>query len=92
MQRSTTVNTQDLCGFLKLLLTGLNIIQVFVAVAVVFILVAATGRPVSLPLFGLAAAPSPAGTLLAESLGTILAFSLSRLSYSAFCFSAGSST
>ena len=66
MQRSTTVNAQDLCGFLKFLLVGLVIIHVFVIVGV-FVLVAAAGRPVSLPLLGLAAASSPAGTLLAVS-------------------------
>ena len=64
MQRSTAVNTQDLCGFLELLLTGLDILHVFVVV-VIFILVAAAGRSVSLPLLGLAAASSPAGALLA---------------------------
>ena len=71
MQRSTTVNAQDLCGFLKFLLIGLIIIHVFVVVFI-FILVAAAGRPVSLPLLGLAAAPSPAGTLLAGSSSTFL--------------------
>ena len=64
MQRSTVVNAQDLCGFLELLLTGLDIIHVFVVV-VIFILVAAAGRSVSLPLLGLAAASSSAGALLA---------------------------
>ena len=61
MQRSTTVNAQDLCGFLKFLLVGL-----------VLILVAAAGRSVSLPLLGLAAAPSPAGAFLAGSSCTFL--------------------
>ena len=56
MQRSTVVDAQDLCGFLELLLIGLVIIHVFVVV--VFILVVAAGRPVSLPLLGLAAASS----------------------------------
>ena len=60
MQRSTSVNAQDLCGFLELLLIGLVIIHIF-------ILVAAVGRSVSLPLFGLAAASSPAGAFLAGS-------------------------
>ena len=64
MHRSTTVNAQDLCGFLELLLTGLDIIHVLVVI-VIFILVAAAGRSVSLPLLGLAAASSPAGALLA---------------------------
>ena len=46
MQRGTTVNAQDLCGFLKFLLIGLIIIHVFVIV-VIFILVAVAGRSVS---------------------------------------------
>src|SRR3954462_2471497 len=71
MQRSTAVNAQDLCGFLELLLIGLVIIHVFIVV-VIFILVAATGRSVSLPLLGLAAASSPAGALRARSSGTSL--------------------
>ena len=75
MQRSTTVNAQDLCGFLKFLLVGLVIIHVFVVV-VIFILVAAAGRYVSLPLLGLAAASSLASALLAglptASLGSLL--------------------
>ena len=79
MQRSTAVNAQDLCGFLELLLTGLDIIHVFVVV-VIFILVAAAGRSVSLPLLGLAAASSPAGALLtgfsSASLGPLLVASL----------------
>ena len=79
MQRSTTVNAQDLCGLLELLLISLLIIHVFIVV-VVFILVAAAGRSVSLPLLGLAAAPSPAGTFLAgfssASLGPLLVASL----------------
>src|SRR3954468_24913320 len=75
MQRSTAVNAQDLCGFLKLLLTGLVIIHVFVIV-VIFILVAAAGRPVSLPLLGLAAASSPAGALRTGSSSTCLGFLL----------------
>ena len=66
MQRSTTVNAQDLCGFLELLLIGLVIIHIFIVV-VIFILVAAAGRSVSLPLLGLAAASSSAGTFLAGS-------------------------
>src|SRR3954471_21262781 len=74
MQRSTAVNTQDLCGFLKLLLTGLVIIHVFVVV--VFIFVAAAGRSVSLPLIGLAAASSPAGALRTGSSSTCLGFLL----------------
>ena len=79
MQRSSTVNAQDLCGFLKFLLVGLVIIHVFVIV-VIFILVTAAGRSVSLPLLGLAAVSSPAGALLAgfssASLGPILVASL----------------
>src|SRR3954470_8692577 len=75
MQRSTAVNAQDLCRFLELLLTGLDIIHVFVVV-VIFILVAAAGRSVSLPLLGLAAASSPAGALHAGSSSTSLGFLL----------------
>ena len=79
MQRSTAVNAQDLCGFLELLLTGLDIIHVFVFV-VIFILVAAAGRSVSLPLLGLAAASSPDGALLVRfssaTLGPLLVASL----------------
>ena len=71
MQGSTTVNAQDLCGFLKFLLIGLIIIHVFVIV-VIFILVAAAGRSVSLPLLGLAAASSSAGTFLAGSTSSFL--------------------
>ena len=74
MRRSTAVNAQDLCGFLELLLTGLDIIHVFVVV--VFILVAAAGRSVSLPLLGLAAASSSAGTFPAGSSSTSLGFLL----------------
>src|SRR3954469_9625245 len=75
MQRSTAVNAQDLCGFLELLLTGLDIIHVFVVV-VIFILVAVAGRSVSLPLVGLAAASSPAGALHAGSSSTSMGFLL----------------
>src|SRR3954463_1335706 len=75
MQRSTAINAQDLCGFLELLLTGLDIIHVFVVV-VIFILVAAAGRSVSFPLLGLAAASSPAGALHAGSPSTSLGFLL----------------
>ena len=79
MQRSTTVNAQDLCGFLELLLISLLIIHVFIIV-VIFILVAAARRSVSLPLLGLAAASSLAGALLARfssaSLGPLLVASL----------------
>ena len=71
MQRSTTVNAQDLCGFLELLLISLLIIHIFI-VAVIFILVAAARRSVSLPLLGLAAASSSAGTFLAGSPSTFL--------------------
>ena len=71
MQRSTTVNAQDLCGFLKFLLVGLVIIHVFVIV-VIFILVTTAGRSVSLPLLGLAAASSSTGTFLAGSSSTFL--------------------
>src|SRR6187401_2077616 len=81
MQRSTAVIAQDFCGFLELLLTVLDIIHVFVVV-VIFILVAAVGRSISLPLLGLAAASSPAveWPLLAgssiTSLGLLLVASL----------------
>src|SRR3954469_10328326 len=75
MQRSTAVNAQDLCGFLELLLTGLDIIHVFVVV-VIFILVAAAGGSVSLPLLGLAAASSPAEALRTGSSSTSLGFLL----------------
>ena len=71
MQRSTAVNAQDLCSFLELLLIGLLIIHIFI-VAVIFILVAAARRSVSLPLLGLAAASSSAGTFLAGSPNTFL--------------------
>ena len=71
MQRSTTVNAQDLCSFLELLLISLLIIHIFVFV-IIFILVAATGRSVSLPLLGLAAASSSAGTFLAGSTSSFL--------------------
>ena len=71
MQRSTTVNAQDLCGFLELLLISLLIIHVFIIV-VIFILVAAARRSVSLPLLGLAATSSSAGTFLAGSPSTFL--------------------
>ena len=71
MQRSTTVNAQDLCGFLELLLVSLLVIHVFIVV-VIFILAAAAGRSVSLPLLGLAAASSSAGTFLAGSPSTFL--------------------
>ena len=60
MQRSTTVNAQDLCGFLELLLISLLIIHIFI-VAVLFILVAAARRSVSLPLLGPGAASSSVG-------------------------------
>ena len=71
MQRSTTINAQDLCSFLELLLIGLLIIHIFIVV-VIFILVAAARRSVSLPLLGLAAASSSAGTFLAGSSSTFL--------------------
>ena len=67
MQRSTAVNAQDLCGFLELLLIGLVII---------FILVEAAGRSLSLPLLGLAAASSSSETFLAGSSSTFLGFLL----------------
>ena len=75
MQRSTTVNAQDLCGFLELLLISLLIIHVFIVV-VIFILVADVRRPISLPLLGLAAASSSAGTFLAGSTSSFLGFLL----------------
>ena len=71
MQRSTTVDAQDLYGFLELLLISLLVIHVFIVV-VIFILVAAAGRSVSLPLLGLAAASSSARTFLAGSPSTFL--------------------
>src|SRR4051812_18579546 len=69
MQRSTAVYAQDLCGFLKLLLTGLDIIDVFIFV-VVFVLVAAGGRSVCLSLLVLVAASSLAAALHAGSSAT----------------------
>src|SRR3954464_9568500 len=75
MQRSTAVNAQDLCGFLKLLLTGLDIIHVFVVI-VVFVLVAAAGRSVCFALLALAGASSLAGALRAGSPATSLGFLL----------------
>ena len=71
MQRGTTVNAQDLCGFLELLLISLLIIHVFIVV-VIFILVAAARRSVSLPLLGLTAASSSAGPFLAGSTSSFL--------------------
>ena len=71
MQRSTAINAQDLCGFLELLLIGLVVIHIFIVV-VIFILVPATGRSVSLPRLGLAAAYSSAGAFLAGSSSTFL--------------------
>ena len=91
MQRSTAVNAQDLCSFLKFLLIILIIIHVFIIV-VVFILVAAARRPVSLPLLGLAAASSPAGAFLVGSTSTFLGLLLVARSYSAFCCSTSCST
>ena len=70
MQRSTTVNAQDLCGFLELLLIGLIIFHIFVVI--IFFLVAAARRSVSLLLLGLTAASSSAGTFLAGSPSTFL--------------------
>src|SRR3954468_10032645 len=79
MQRSTAVNAQNFCGFLELLLAGLGIIHVFVVV-VIFILVAAAGRSVALPLLGVAATSPPAGALhtgsSSTSLGLLLVASL----------------
>src|SRR3954470_13975848 len=79
MQRSTTVNAQNFCGFLQLLLAGLGVIHVFVVV-VIFILVVAAGRSVALPLLGIAAASPPAGVLRtgssSTSLGLLLVASL----------------
>ena len=71
IQRSVAVNAQDLCGFLELLLIGLLIIHIFI-VAVIFILVAVARRSVSLPLLGLAAASSSAGTFLPGSTSSFL--------------------
>ena len=71
MQGSTTVNAQDLCGFLEFLLIGLVIIHIFIVV-VIFILVAAVRRSVTLPLLGLAAASSSAGTFLEGSTSSFL--------------------
>src|SRR3954469_3112179 len=79
MQRGTAVNTQNLCSFLKLLLTVLGLIHVFVVV-VVFVFVAASGRSICLPLLVLAAVFPLAGTLRAGSpaacLGSLLVASL----------------
>src|SRR3954465_3925557 len=77
MQRRTAANTQNLCGFLKLLLTGLGIIHVFFVV-VVFVLVAAAGRSVCLPLLVLAAPPSLAGAPCARILRHLLGLSPCR--------------
>src|SRR3954469_570723 len=75
MQRGTAVNTQNLCSFLKLLLTVLGLIHVFVVV-IVFVFVAASRRSICLPLLVLAAALPLAGTLCAGSpaacLGSLL--------------------
>src|SRR3954468_18833046 len=71
MQRSTAVNAQNFFGFLELLLAGLGVIHVFVIV-VIFVLVAATGRSVALPLLGVAAASPPAGALRTGSSSTSL--------------------
>ena len=59
VQRGTSVDTQNFCGLLELLLAVISVIHVLVIVFV-FILVAAPGRSVSLPLLGLAATSSPA--------------------------------
>src|SRR3954467_2918335 len=64
VQGSTAVHTQDLGGFLKLLLAGLGVFHV---VVVVVVFVAASGRPIRLPLLVLAAALPLAGTLRARS-------------------------
>src|SRR3954466_2487653 len=71
MQRSTAVNAQNFCGFLELLLAGLGVTHVFVVVAI-FILVAAAGRSVALPLLGVAAASPPASALHTRSSSTSL--------------------
>src|SRR3954463_8513081 len=92
MQRSTAVNAQNFCGFLELLLAGLGIIHVFVVV-VIFILVAAAGRSVALPLLGVAAASPPRPVrFVPDPPAPPWAFSLSRRSYSAFCSSTSCST
>src|SRR3954469_18102236 len=79
MQRSIAVNAQNFCSFLELLLAGLGVIHVFVVV-VIFILVAAAGRSVALPLLGVAAASPPACALRTGSssisLGLLLVASL----------------
>src|SRR3954467_2685076 len=64
VQGSTVVHTQDLGGFLKLLLAGLRVFHVVVIVAV---FVAASGRPLRFPLLVLAAALPLAGPLRARS-------------------------
>src|SRR3954470_5742935 len=63
VQGSTAVHTQDLGGFLKLLLAGLRVFHVVVVV----VFVATSGRPIRLPLLVLAAALPLAGTLRARS-------------------------
>src|SRR3990170_1102542 len=68
MQGSTTVNTQDFCSFLKLMLTGLIIIQIII---ICFVLVAAARGPVSLLLLGLAAAASSGSAFLAGPTSTV---------------------
>src|SRR3954462_8243730 len=71
MKGGPAAHTQDLSGFLKLLLAGLGVFHVFVVVFV-FALVAAPGRSVCLPLLVLAAALPRAGTLRAGSPATCL--------------------
>src|SRR3954462_11417244 len=71
MQGSTAIHTQDFGGFLELLLAGLGVFHVFIVV-VVFVLVAAPGRPIRLPLLVLAAALPLAGTLHAGSAAACL--------------------
>jgi hypothetical protein len=66
MQRGTTVNTQDLCGFLKFVLAGFFVVQI-----IIIILVAAARRPVLLLLLGLAAATPSGSALLAGPTSTV---------------------
>jgi hypothetical protein len=68
MQRGAPVNAHGLCGFLKLVLTGLVVFFIIIAYLV---FVTASVGPLLL-LLSLAVAASPATTLLARSLSTVL--------------------
>ena len=63
VQRGAAVDAQHLCRLLKLLVIGLIFLHLIIFV-LIFVLVAAAGRPISLPLLDLAAASSSAGTFL----------------------------